>query len=79
MFLDDYPILDESFATHVIEPLMPVNPLWRNPLSEHVDEVGMLIETHVIACTPSMMPLSRVWWPLTAACMSRNLNVSLIK
>ena len=56
---------------------MPVNTLWRARLTEHLEEVGILLETHVVACLPQMLPLGRVWWPLTAAMMSRNMNVSI--
>ena len=78
MVLDGYEVLDPTFSAHIIEPLMPVNPLWRAPLSNDIQEVGLLLETHVISCFPSMLPLGRVWWPLSSATMSRNLNVSNI-
>ena len=76
-FLDGYPVLDGTFSARITEPLMPVNPLWQQGMSEQVNEVGMLLEVQVVACHPSMLSLARCWWPLTSAVMSRHMNVSV--
>ena len=74
--LGAYPVLDDSFSARVTEPLMPVNHLWRQELTDHVHEVGMLLEVHVVACRADMLSFAKIWWPLTNAVMSRHLNVS---
>ena len=84
---DNHEVLDSTFNSHNVEPLMPVNTLWQNALSgsynqtgyHQITEVGFLIETQTIACPDEMLALGKCWWPLTSAIMSRNLNVSYNK
>lgn len=79
IYLDEYVVDNPNFMAHTVEPIMPVNPLWRRETTKDggKQEIGLLIETQVIGCLPQMRPFGRMWWPLTSAHVSRNLNVRL--
>ena len=77
LYLDRHAVLDADFGPHIVEPIMPVNRLWRQPVVDDIYEVGMLLEVQVIGCRNEMLPFGRIWWPLCAAMMSRTMNVSI--
>ena len=39
-------------------------------------QVGLLLEVQTVGCHTDMLRLAKSWWPLTAATVSRSLNVS---
>lgn len=78
IYLDEYIVDNPDFMARTVEPIMPVNPLWRRETTNGgKQEIGLLIETQVIGCLPNMHHFGRMWWPLTSAHVSRNLNVRL--
>ena len=73
--LEQFEILDADFQVRSVEPLLPINPLWKENVGDSV-HVGLLVECHTIGCRTERIQLSRCWWPLTSASASRMLNVS---
>ena len=57
---------------------MSANPIWKDENSDKIN-VGLLLETQIVACSDEMFDLGKVWWPFTQAHISRSLQVSLFE
>lgn len=53
---------------------MPANPIWKDGTAG-MKNVGLLLETQVVACSEEMLELGKVWWPFTQAHISKSLQV----
>ena len=71
-------VSDASFKMHKVKPLMPPNPIWKDGDSNKLN-VGLLLETQIVACSDNMFDLGKVWWPFTQAHISKSLQVNLSK
>ena len=74
-FSESFPVIDPGFQTLNVKPLMPLNTLWRRE-NDGIHSVGALFEFQTISCYNDHVELGKCWWPLCAAMISRNLNVS---
>lgn len=74
-FLDQFDLKDPDFQVRSVEPLLPTNPLWKQQIGQFM-HVGLLVEIQVVGCKTNILHLAKCWWPLTAATISRSLNVS---
>ena len=74
-FLDQFDIIDPDYHARSVETLLPTNPIWKRQKGANM-QVGLLLEVQTVGCHTDMLRLAKSWWPLTAATVSRSLNVS---
>ena len=75
MTLDRFEVVDPDFQVRSVDTLLPTNNLWKDQRGSLM-HIGLLMEIQTVACRTNMTHLARYWWPLTAATISRSLNVS---
>ena len=67
-------IQNPEFTCVTVNPIMPVNPIWKKEREQKL-ELGLILETQNVACERDRMHLGRCWWPLARAQLSRSLHV----
>ena len=65
----------ERFQVRAVPPIMLVPQIWIKRESSNLLQVGLLIETQVIATFIEDMRLSALWWPYGRAVIGSKLQV----